>query len=75
MQIDKDLDASGLACPMPIVKSKKALAALTSGQVLRVWSTDPGSKADIPVFAEHGGHALLAQGEEGGKLFFVIRKA
>jgi tRNA 2-thiouridine synthesizing protein A len=75
MQIDKDLDASGLACPMPIVKSKKALATLTSGQVLRVWSTDPGSKADMPVFAEHGGHTLVDQGEVGGRWYFLIRKA
>ncbi len=73
--IDQELDASGLACPMPIVKAKKALAQLQAGQVLKVWSTDTGSVDDMPAFAQHGGHALLAQGEETGRFYFVIRKA
>ncbi|MBL8327415.1 MAG: sulfurtransferase TusA family protein [Rubrivivax sp.] len=75
MQFDKELDASGLACPLPIVKTKKAIAALASGQVLKVTSTDSGSVADMPVFAEQGGHALLSSAEEpGGRFVFWLRK-
>jgi len=74
MQFDQEIDASGLACPMPIVKAKKALATLASGQVLRVVGTDPGSVDDMPVFAESGGHTLLASTEEGGRFVFLIRK-
>ena len=75
MHFDKELDASGLPCPMPIVKTKKALAALTSGQVLRVWSTDSGTLDDMPTFATHTGNALLASGEEGGRYYFLLKKA
>jgi tRNA 2-thiouridine synthesizing protein A len=74
MHHDKDLDASGLACPMPIVKTKKALAAMNPGEVLRVYSTDQGSVDDMPVFAEHTGNALLHSGEEDGKFVFFLRK-
>jgi tRNA 2-thiouridine synthesizing protein A len=74
MHFDKDLDASGLACPMPIVKTKKALAAMASGEVLRVFSTDQGSVSDMPVFAEHMGHALLHAGEQDGKYVFFVKK-
>lgn len=74
MQIDKELDASGLACPMPIVKTKKALEGLARGQVLRVRGTDPGTLDDMPVFAQAGGHELLSAAEEGGHFVFLIRK-
>ena len=75
MNFDQELDASGLPCPMPIVKTKKALAGMTSGQVLRVWSTDGGTLDDMPTFAQHTGHRLLASGEEGGRYFFFLKKA
>ena len=75
---DKEIDASGLACPLPIVRAKKALSAMASGQVLRVLGTDPGSVDDMPAFAEAGGHALLAStredAREGGRFVFLIRK-
>jgi tRNA 2-thiouridine synthesizing protein A len=74
MQFDQEIDASGLACPMPIVKTKKALAGLASGQVLRVIGTDPGSVDDMPAFAESGGHTLLSCIEDGGRYVFLIRK-
>jgi tRNA 2-thiouridine synthesizing protein A len=74
MDFDKEFDASGLACPMPIVKTKKALADMTSGQVLRVYATDPGSVCDMAAFAETTGNPLLEQGEEGGKYVFFLRK-
>jgi len=75
MSFDKQFDASGLACPMPIVKTKKALSDMASGQVLRVIATDPGSVCDMAAFAETTGHALLSSTEEGGKYVFMLRKA
>ncbi len=75
MEFNKEFDASGMACPLPIVKTKKALADLASGQVLRVISTDPGSVCDMAAFSEQTGHALLEQGTEGGKHIFYLKKA
>lgn len=75
MNFDKEFDASGLACPLPIVKTKKALADMSAGQVLKVLATDPGSVCDMAAFAEQTGHALLEQGEGGGKFIFYLRKA
>ncbi|MBP8286881.1 MAG: sulfurtransferase TusA family protein [Rhodoferax sp.] len=74
MEFNKEFDASGLSCPLPIVKTKKALADMTSGQVLRVISTDPGSVADMAAFAEQTGNALLEQTTEGGKYVFFMKK-
>jgi tRNA 2-thiouridine synthesizing protein A len=75
MQFDKEFDASGLACPLPIVKTKKSLNDMAPGQVLRVVATDPGSVCDMAAFAEQTGHALLESGEEGGKYVFFLKKA
>ncbi len=75
MNHDKEFDASGLACPMPIVKTKKSLADMSPGQVLRVVATDPGSVCDMQAFAEQTGHALLSSGTENGKYVFFLRKA
>jgi len=75
MEFDKVFDASGLACPLPIVKTKKALSDMTSGQVLRVVSTDSGSVSDMAAFAEQTGNALLSSAEEGGKYVFFLKKA
>lgn len=74
MNIDKVLDASGLACPLPIVKTKKALAGMQPGQLLQVLSTDPGSLSDMPVFAEQTGNPLLSSGEQDGRYVFVLKK-
>jgi tRNA 2-thiouridine synthesizing protein A len=74
MNYDKEFDASGLSCPLPIVKTKKSLADMAPGQVLRVVSTDPGSVADMAAFAEQTGNALLAANEEGGKYVFFLKK-
>ena len=74
MEFDKECDASGLACPLPIVKAKKALAGMQPGQVLRLISTDSGSIADVPVLAQSGGHALLASADEGGRYVFLLRR-
>lgn len=75
MKFDKEFDASGLACPLPIVKTKKALADMASGQLLRVIATDPGSVCDMAAFAEQTGHTLLEQGSENDKFVFLLRKA
>lgn len=75
MNFDKEYDASGLACPLPIVKTKKALSDMSSGQVLKVLATDPGSVCDMAAFAEQTGNALVEQGEEGGKYVFFLKKA
>jgi tRNA 2-thiouridine synthesizing protein A len=75
MNFDKEYDASGLACPLPIVKTKKALADMSSGQVLKVLATDPGSVCDMAAFAEQTGNDLVEQGNEGGKYVFFLKKA
>lgn len=75
MNYDKEFDASGLACPLPIVKTKKALGDMASGQVLRVVATDSGSVSDMAAFADQTGHALLQSGQEGGKYVFFLKKA
>jgi len=75
MNFDKEFDASGLACPLPIVKTKKALNDMSPGQVLRVIATDPGSVADMAAFAEQTGNQLLEQGNENKKYVFFLKKA
>ena len=75
MHFDKEFDASGLACPMPIVKTKKALTDLAPGQVLRVVATDPGSVCDMEAFAEVTGNTLLSSSTEDSKYVFFLRKA
>ena len=74
MDCNKEFDASGLSCPLPIVKTKKALADMNAGQVLRVVATDPGSVADMQAFTEQTGHALLETAAENSKHVFYIRK-
>jgi tRNA 2-thiouridine synthesizing protein A len=75
MQFNKELDASGLLCPMPIIKAKQALATLACGQVLRVVSTDPGSMRDMKALAAKTGDTLLEQASEDKKFVFYLRKA
>ncbi len=72
---DKLLDASGLACPMPVVKAAKEIKTLAAGQILKIVATDHGSVADIPAWADDTGNELLARNEEGGKYVFWVRKA
>jgi tRNA 2-thiouridine synthesizing protein A len=75
MDFSKEFDASGLACPLPIVKTKKALNDMASGQILRVIATDPGSVCDMAAFAEQTGHALLESSTENSKYVFFLKKA
>ena len=72
---DQELDASGLNCPLPILRAKKTLGGMASGQVLRIVATDPGSVKDFEAFAKQTGNTLLSSGEEGGKFVFFIKKA
>jgi len=72
---DQELDATGLNCPLPILRAKKTLAGMQSGQVLRIVATDPGSVKDFDAFARQTGNELLSSGEEGGKYTFMMKKA
>ena len=74
MQIDKELDARGLNCPLPILKAKKALADMQSGQTLRVAATDAGSMRDFQAFAKQTGNELLEQQAVGEDFFHVLRR-
>ena len=74
MNFDKELDARGLNCPLPILRAKKALAELTTGQVLRILATDPGSVKDFQAFAKQTGNELLASTEAGGEYTFFMKK-
>jgi tRNA 2-thiouridine synthesizing protein A len=69
------LDASGLKCPLPVLKARKAMRDVPAGGVLRVIATDPGAPKDFEHFCKTTGHQLLAQREEAGVLTFDIRKA
>jgi rhodanese-related sulfurtransferase/TusA-related sulfurtransferase len=75
IKVNVILDAKGLACPMPIVKTKKAMSGLESGQVLEVQATDKGSKADIKAWAQSTGHQYLGTLEEGEVLRHYLRKS
>ena len=75
MNVDKFLDAKGLACPMPIVKTRKSMKELESGQVLEIHTTDKGAVNDLTAWAKSGGHELLQHTEEDDVLKFWIKKA
>ena len=76
MNFDKEVDARGLNCPLPILRAKKGLAEMKAGEVLRVVATDPGSVKDFAAFAKQTGNQLLAQNELLDKAyeFFLQRK-
>ena len=72
---DQELDASGLNCPLPILRAKKSLTGMSAGQVLHIIATDPGSVKDFEAFAKQTGNELIESTEEGGKFKFLIKKA
>ena len=74
MNFDKELNARGLSCPLPIVKTKKSLADMTSGQVLRVIATDCGAVKDMQAFADQTGNTLMSTAEENGEYIFMMKK-
>jgi tRNA 2-thiouridine synthesizing protein A len=74
IKADRTVDARGMNCPMPVLKTKKALDELSTGEVLEVTATDPGSASDIPALLKRLGHELLSSKEDGGVFVFYIRK-
>lgn len=74
MEFDLELDARKLSCPLPILRTKKSLAQMTSGQMLRVLATDPGSPADFAVFCRQTGNELLSSIEQDDEFVFLIRR-
>ncbi|HCL85245.1 MAG TPA: hypothetical protein DIC45_01755 [Comamonadaceae bacterium] len=74
MQIDQEVDARGLNCPLPILRAKKALAGMASGQLLRVVATDTGSLRDFQAFARQTGNELVEQRTEGAEFIHVLRR-
>lgn len=74
MNFDKELDARGLACPLPIVKTRKALSDMASGQVLKVTATDSGSMADMAAFSEQTGNQLLSSAQQGSTYVFFLKR-
>lgn len=74
MEFHKELDARGLNCPLPILKAKKALAEMVSGQILRVIATDPGSVRDFQAFARQTGNELLSHTENNKEFIFLMKR-
>ena len=74
MNIDKEIDTRGLNCPLPILKAKKALADMQSGQLLKVVSTDAGSVRDFQAFAKQTGNELVEQQTAGSEYVHVLRR-
>ena len=74
MQIDKEIDTSGLNCPLPILRAKKALSELESGQVLKVTATDEGSIRDFQAFAKQTGNELIEQQTIGTDFIHLLRR-
>ena len=74
MEHDAELDALGLLCPLPVLKARKRLQALSSGQVLRVLADDPAALIDMPHFCAEAGHVLVSMTEDGAHQVYLLRK-
>ncbi len=74
MHFDKELDARGLNCPLPILRTKKALTDMASGQVLKILATDPGSVKDFQAFSKQTGNALLSSETANAEFVFFLKK-
>ena len=74
MDAHKELDTRGLNCPLPILKAKKALAEMESGQLLRVVATDPGSMRDFQAFARQTGNELVEQSTQADEFIHVLKR-
>jgi tRNA 2-thiouridine synthesizing protein A len=72
--IDKEVDARGLNCPLPVLRTKKALNDMKSGQVVRIVATDPGSVRDFETFSRQTGNVLLEHGESDGAFWFLLQR-
>jgi TusA-related sulfurtransferase len=74
VNVDRQIDCTGLFCPMPIVKTREAIREMTVGQILEMSSDDPASDADMKVWAERSGHELIGVSREGAVYRFLVRK-
>lgn len=74
LEHDRELDARGLSCPLPILRAKKSLNDMISGQVLKIRATDPGSVRDFQAFSRQTGHHLMSSTEAAGEFVFFLRK-
>ncbi|MEQ1666834.1 MAG: sulfurtransferase TusA family protein [Sulfuriferula sp.] len=74
MNFDKELDAKGLNCPLPILRCKKSLNDMTTGQVLKIVATDPGAIKDFEAFAKQTGNELLSSAQNGSEFTFFMKK-
>lgn len=74
MNFDKELDARGLNCPLPILRTKKSLNEMSSGQVLKIIATDPGAVKDFQAFSKQTGNELLSSSQASGEFMFFIKK-
>ena len=74
IRFDRELDARGLNCPLPILRTKKSLNDMAHGQVLKIIATDPGSVRDFQAFCKQTGNQLLLSNESGGEYLFMLRK-
>ena len=72
---DQELDARGLNCPLPILRAKKTLSAMTTGEILKIMATDPGSVKDFEAFAKQTGNELLDSSEVEGEFHFTLKKS
>ena len=72
---DQELDCRGLNCPLPILKTKKSMDGMSSGEVLKMTSTDPGSQNDITAWVSRTGNELLSAGDNGGDFVYYIKKS
>jgi tRNA 2-thiouridine synthesizing protein A len=74
VHFDREVDARGLNCPLPILRTKKTLNDMSSGQVLRILATDPAAVRDFQAFAKQTGNQLLQHGEQNGAFFFLLKR-
>ncbi|MCI5038321.1 MULTISPECIES: sulfurtransferase TusA family protein [Donghicola] len=75
MEWNEEIDAIGLLCPLPVLKARKRLKGMESGQVLRLVATDPAAVIDVPHFCFESGNELISQSDEGESQIYLIRKA
>ncbi len=74
VQVDRELDVSGLVCPLPILRTKQSLATMISGQMLKIVATDPASVIDFQVFSDQTGNELISMSQQIGEFIFVLKK-
>jgi tRNA 2-thiouridine synthesizing protein A len=72
--VDREVDARGLNCPLPVLRTKKTLNDMKSGEVVRIVATDPGSVRDFEAFSRQTGNVLLEHGETGGTFWFLLKR-